>query len=71
MIPSHLKLLLKISHDVAWVLERLTAPKAPIDMVKRHEAEEFHETSLEEFERVEFWLEKYRGVLDEVRCPPE
>ena len=34
--------LLKISHDMALVLERLTAPKAPIDMVRRHGAEEFH-----------------------------
>ena len=30
--------LLKISHDMALVLERLTAPKAPIDMVRRHRA---------------------------------
>ena len=50
--------LLKISHDMARVLERLTAPKAPIYMVRRHEAEEFHGTSFEESERVEFWLEK-------------
>ena len=49
---------LKISHDMARVLERLTAPKAPIDMVRRHGAEEFHGTSLEESERVDFWLEK-------------
>ena len=28
--------LLKISHDMAQVLEQLIAPKAPIDMVKRH-----------------------------------
>ena len=34
--------LLKISHDIAFVLERLTTPKAPIDMVRRHGAEEFH-----------------------------
>ena len=34
--------LLKILHDMALVLERLTAPKAPIDMVRRHGAEEFH-----------------------------
>ena len=34
--------LLKISHDMALVLERLTAPKAPIDMVRRHGTEEFH-----------------------------
>ena len=46
--------LLKISHDMAWVLERLTGPKAPIDMVRRQGAEEFHGTSLEEYERAEF-----------------
>ena len=63
--------LLKISHDMAQVLERLTAPKAPIDMVRRHEAEEFHGTSLEESERDEFWLKKLQRVLDEVRCPLE
>ena len=34
--------LLRISQDMAWVLERLTAPKAPIDMVRRHGVEEFH-----------------------------
>ena len=56
---------------MARVLERLTAPKVPIDMVRRHEAEEFHGTSLEESERAEFWLKKQQWVLDEVRCPPE
>ena len=63
--------LLKISHDMARVLERLIAPKAPIYMVRRHGAEEFHRRSLEESERVEFCLEKLHRVLDEVRCPPE
>ena len=53
------------------VLERLTAPKALIDMVRRHGDEEFRGTSLEESERVEFSLEKLQRVLDEVRCPPE
>ena len=63
--------LLKISHDMAQVLERLTVPKALIYMVRRHGAEEFHGTSLEESKRAEFWLEKLQRVLDEVRCPPE
>ena len=63
--------LLKISHDMAWVLEGLTAPKAPIDMMRRHGAEEFHGTSLEESDKAEFWLERLRRVLEEVRCPPE
>ena len=30
------KALLRISQDMTRVLERLTAPKAPIDMVRRH-----------------------------------
>ena len=30
--------LLRISQDMAWVLDRLTAPKAPIDIVRRHGA---------------------------------
>ena len=34
--------LLRISQDMAQVLDRLTAPKAPIDIVRRHGAEEFH-----------------------------
>ena len=34
--------LLRISQDMAWVLERLTAPKASIDMVRRHGVEKFH-----------------------------
>ena len=41
------KALLKISHDMTLVIERLTASKAPIDMVRRHGAKEFHGTSLE------------------------
>ena len=71
-IPTKLtEALLKISHDMARVLELLIAPKAPIDMVRRLEAKEFHGTSLEESERAEFWLENLQRVLDEVRCPPE
>ena len=53
------------------VLERLTTPKAPIDMVRRHGAEEFHGTSMEEFDKVEFWLEKLQKILKEVRCPSD
>ena len=56
---------------MAQVLERLIAPKALIDMVRIHRAEEFHGTSLEESERAKFWLEKLQRVLDEVRCSPK
>ena len=54
--------LLKISQDMARVLERLTAPKAPIDMIRRHRAEEFHGSNMEEFNKAEFWLEKLQKV---------
>ena len=45
--------LLRISQDMARVLERLTAPKAQIDMIRRHGAEEFHGSNMEESYRVE------------------
>ena len=50
--------MLKISQDIAWVLERLTTPHAPIDLLRKHGAEEFVGTTLEETEKAEFWLEK-------------
>ena len=63
--------LLRISPDMARVLERLTAPKALIDMVRRHGAEEFHGSNMEEFYKAEFWLEKLQRIVEEVRCPPD
>ena len=51
------------------MLERLTAPKAPIDMVRRHGAEEFHETNMEESDKDEFWLKRLQIILEEVRFP--
>ena len=51
------------------MLDRLTTPKAPIDTVRRHGAKEFHGSSMEELEKVEFLLEKLERVLEEVRCP--
>ena len=63
--------LLKISHDMARVLERLTILKAPIDMMRRHGVEEFHGTSLEESDKAEYWLERLQRVLEEVRFPPK
>ena len=50
--------LLRISHDMTWVLERLTTSKAPIDMVRRHGAKEFHGTNMEESDKAEFGLER-------------
>ena len=62
--------LLRISQDMARVLDRLTAPKAPIDTRRIHGAEEFHGLSMEESAKAEFWLKKLERVLEEVRCPP-
>ena len=56
---------------MARVLDRFTAPRAPIDSVRKHRVEEFHGTSLEESDKAEFWLENLQKALDEVKCPPE
>ena len=71
-VPAELnEALLRISQDMTWVLERLTTSKASIDMVRRHGAEEFHETNMEESDKAEFWLERLQRILEEVRCPPD
>ena len=54
---------------MARVLQRLTAPKAPIDMIRRHGVEEFHGSNMEESDKVKFWLEKLQRIMEEVRCP--
>ena len=46
--------LLRISQDMAWVLERLTAPKALIDMIRRHGAKEFQGSNMEESDKAKF-----------------
>ena len=46
--------LLRISQDMDQVLERLTAPKAPIDMIRRQGAEEFLGSNTEESDKAEF-----------------
>ena len=63
--------LLRISQDMARVLERLTAPKSKIDMIRRHGAEEFHGLNMEESDKADFWLEKLQRIVEEVRCPPD
>ena len=63
--------LLKISQDMARVLDQLTTLRAPIDLVRKYRVEEFHGISLEESDKAEFWLEKLKMALDEVKCPPE
>ena len=52
------KALVKISQDMARVLDRLTAPRALSDSVRKHGVEEFHGTSMEESDKAEFWLGK-------------
>ena len=61
--------LVKISQDMARVLDRLTTPRAPSDLVRKHGVEEFYGTSMEESDKAEFWLEKLERALVEVRCP--
>ena len=56
---------------MAWVLERLKTPKAPIYMIRRHGAEEFHGSNMEESDKAKFWLEKLQRIMEEVRCPPD
>ena len=56
--------LLRISQDMARVLERLTAPKALIDMIRRHGAEEFHGLNMEESDKAYFWLEKLQRIVE-------
>ena len=54
---------------MARVLDQLTTPQALSDSVRKHRVEEFHGTSMEEFDKVEFWLEKLERALDEMRSP--
>ena len=66
---SMIEALVKISQDMARVLYRLRARRALSDSVKKYGVEEFHGTSMEEFDKAEFWLEKLERALFEVRCP--
>ena len=52
---------------MAQVLERLIAPKAPINMIRRHGAEEFHGSNMEESDKADFWLEKLKRIVEELR----
>ena len=63
--------MLKISQDMAKVLERLTKPRAPTDLLRKHGAEEFTGTTLDETEKAEYWLEKTQRVIEEINCPQE
>ena len=66
---ASIEALVKISKDMARVLDRLMTPRAPSDSVSKHGVEEFHGTSMEESDKAKFWLEKLERPLDEVRCP--
>ena len=61
--------LVKISQDMERVLDRLMAPRALSDSVRKHGVEEFHGISMVESDKAKFWLEKLERALDEVRCP--
>ena len=61
--------LIKVSQDMARVLDRLTASRAPSDAIRKHGVEEFHGISMEESDKAEFWHEKLERVLDETNCP--
>ena len=43
--------LIKVSQDIARVLDRLKAPRAPSDAIRKHGVEEFHGTSMEESDK--------------------
>ena len=43
---------------MARVLDRLMTPRALRDSIRKQGVEEFHGTSMEEFDKAEFWLEK-------------
>ena len=58
--------LVKISQDMERVLDRLTAPRALSDSVRKKRVEEFHGTSMEESDKAKFWLEKLERAVDEV-----
>ena len=61
--------LIKISQDMARVLDRLTALRASSDAIRKHGVEEFHGTSMEESDKAKFCLEKLGRAVDEARCP--
>ena len=40
-------------------------------MIRRHGAEEFQGSNMEESDKAELWLEKKQRIVEEVRCPPD
>ena len=66
---ASIEALVKISWDMARVLDQLTTPRALSDSVRKHGVEKFHGKSMEEPDKAEFWLETLERALDEVRCP--
>ena len=47
---------------MARVLDQLTAPRVPIDSVRKHGVEEFYDTSLEELIKLSFCLRNLNGL---------
>ena len=56
------KALVKISQDMARVLDRLTTLRASIDSIRKHGVEEFHGTSLQEYDKAMFGLRNYKEL---------
>ena len=54
--------LIKISQDMARVLDRLTTPRAPSDSIRKHGVEDFHGTSMESPIKLSFGLENLKGL---------
>ena len=46
--------LIKVSQNMARVLDRLMAPRAPSDAIRKYGVEEFYGTSMEESDKAEF-----------------
>ena len=61
--------LLKISQDMARVLDRLTAPGASIDPVRKHGVKEFHGTSLEGLIKLSFGLRNCKELWTRLNVP--
>ena len=57
--------------DVAWGLVPVRIGKAPVDKLRKYEAEEFRAKVDDDTERAEFWLENTTRMLDDLSCTPE
>ena len=53
--------LVKISYNMARVLDQLTAPRAPSDSVREHGLEEFHRQVWKSLKKPSFGLKNWKG----------